>query len=219
MRRVTDPLSQHRRALRRRARAGGCRSRSSARRTRCRSTISAAGAVGAGEVGGAAGRAQHAGRDHRDRAAGDARPHRADARPFRRDGARSSRREGGGKRITLIGQPELTAGADRRARPTRPRPPFPLVAALLVPGSEITVEGVGAQPARAPGCSRRLARDGRRHRLSRTSASKAASRSPICVVRAGALKGVDVPAERAPTMIDEYPDPRRRRRLRRGPHA
>ena len=47
----------------------------------------------------------------------------------------------------------------------------------------------------------------------------AASRSPICASRAAALKGVDVPAERAPSMIDEYPDPRRRRRLRRGHDA
>ena len=33
-------------------------------------------------------------------------------------------------------------------------------------------------------------------------------------VRASDLVGVDVPAARAPSMIDEYPDPRRRRRLR-----
>ena len=44
------------------------------------------GAVGAVEVGGAAGRAFRAGRDHGDRGGGDARPHRAHAQAFRRQG-------------------------------------------------------------------------------------------------------------------------------------
>ena len=52
-----------------------------------------AGALGPGQIGGVAGWAQHSGRDHGDRAAGDPRPHRADAAPLRRDGHdRTSRR-------------------------------------------------------------------------------------------------------------------------------
>ena len=49
------------------------------------------------------------------------------------------------------------------------------------------------------------ARDGRLDRSRSSSATRAARTSPICAIKAGALKGVDVPAERAPTMIDEYP--------------
>ena len=39
----------------------------------------------------------------------------------------------------------------------------------------------------------------------RASATRAARTSPICACAPARLKGVDVPAERAPTMIDEYP--------------
>src|SRR5437868_11184894 len=53
----------------------------------------------------------------------------------------------GARRITLVGYPELTA-----APITVPGDPssaaFPLVAALLVPGSEITITGVGINPSR-----------------------------------------------------------------------
>src|ERR1051326_6376470 len=53
--------------------------------------------------------------------------------------------EGGGRRATLEGYPELTA-----APITVPRDPssaaFPLVAALLVPGSVVTIENVGVNP-------------------------------------------------------------------------
>ena len=50
--------------------------------------IPSAGAVGAGQIGGAAGRAQHARRHKRDRERADPRPHRAHASAFRRDGPR-----------------------------------------------------------------------------------------------------------------------------------
>ena len=58
-----------------------------------------AGALGAGEVGGAPRRAQHRGDHHGDRAGGDARPHRADARRLRRGDrgrARGRRRRSSG---------------------------------------------------------------------------------------------------------------------------
>src|SRR4026209_629447 len=55
---------------------------------------------------------------------------------------------GGGRRISVVGQPELTA-----APIIVPGDPssaaFPLVAALIVPGSEVTVEGVGLNPLRS----------------------------------------------------------------------
>src|SRR6516164_173006 len=56
--------------------------------------------------------------------------------------------EGGGKRITLDGHQELAA-----APIVVPGDPssaaFPLVAALIVPGSEVTIQGVGVNPLRS----------------------------------------------------------------------
>src|SRR5579875_33890 len=80
--------------------------------------------------------------------------------------------EGGAKRITVTGFPELVP-----APITVPGDPssaaFPAVAALIVPGSEVVIEGG----------------------------------EPVADlrVRAGALSGAEIPAERAPRMIDEYP--------------
>ena len=73
------------------------------------------GAVGADQVGGAAGRPRGARRHGGDRERGEPRPHRAPARAFRRRRSRSSRRATHGRRITLTGEPELVAGAGRGA--------------------------------------------------------------------------------------------------------
>ncbi|MGA8402305.1 MAG: 3-phosphoshikimate 1-carboxyvinyltransferase [Stellaceae bacterium] len=110
--------------------------------------------------------------------------------------------EGGGKRITLIGQPELVAApivvpADISSAA------FAIVAGLVVPGSEITIEGVGLNPSRT-GLLASLAEMGAdiAHLNERVEGGE-----PVADlrVRAGALKGADIPASRAPTMIDEYP--------------
>ena len=67
------------------------------------------------------------GAHHRDRARGDARPHREDARAFRRQRAGRSRTATHGRRITLEGQPEL--GAAPVVVPADPSSAaFPLVA-------------------------------------------------------------------------------------------
>ncbi len=55
--------------------------------------------------------------------------------------------EGGGRRITIVGQPELKAApivvpADISSAA------FAIVAGLVVPGSEVTIEGVGLNPSR-----------------------------------------------------------------------
>ena len=84
--------------------------------------LSAAGAVGAGQIGGAAGRAQHAGRHDRDRAAADPRPHRAHARAISAQRLRPSRSKaaGGASRSTAI--PSSRRRRSRcRAIPPRPR--------------------------------------------------------------------------------------------------
>jgi 3-phosphoshikimate 1-carboxyvinyltransferase len=110
--------------------------------------------------------------------------------------------EGHGRVIELTGQPELVA-----APVVVPGDPssaaFPAVAALLVPGSEILLRGVGMNPLRA-GLFATLAEMGADIvRLNeRTEGGE-----PVADlrVRATALRAVDVPAERAPSMIDEYP--------------
>jgi len=108
----------------------------------------------------------------------------------------------GGRRITVEGHPELVA-----APITVPGDPssaaFPLVAALLVPGSEVTIGNVGLNPTRA-GLIASLREMGADITLQnrRTEGGE-----PVADlhVRAGPLKGADIPPERAPSMIDEYP--------------
>jgi 3-phosphoshikimate 1-carboxyvinyltransferase len=107
-----------------------------------------------------------------------------------------------GRRIMLQGQPELEA-----APVVVPADPssaaFPLIAALIVPDSEIVLEGVMLNPLRT----------GLLVTLKEMGASiealdqrnEGGEDVADLRIKAGALQGVDVPAERAPTMIDEYP--------------
>jgi 3-phosphoshikimate 1-carboxyvinyltransferase len=80
---------------------------------------------------------------------------------------------------------------------------FLAVAALIVPGSEIRIEGVGANPMRT-GLYEVLARMGGDIAFERL---REVSGEPVAdlVVRHSALAGVEVPPEIAPRMIDEYP--------------
>jgi 3-phosphoshikimate 1-carboxyvinyltransferase len=108
----------------------------------------------------------------------------------------------GGREIVLTGQPEL------EARPVAvPGDPssaaFPGVAALVVPGSEVTVQGIGLNPSRT-GLLKTLSEMGARIDIAETG-SGPGERLGDVTFRAGSLRGVDVPAARAPTMIDEYP--------------
>jgi 3-phosphoshikimate 1-carboxyvinyltransferase len=108
----------------------------------------------------------------------------------------------GGRRIRLKGEPELE-GADLVVPADPSSAAFPAVAALLVPGSEVTIEGVGLNPLRA-GLYDTLGAMGAA--IERKD-ERIEGGEPVAdlVVRASRLKGVDVPAERAPSMIDEYP--------------
>ena len=80
---------------------------------------------------------------------------------------------------------------------------FPLVASILVPDSSVALPGVGLNPLRAGLLETLLemgadiAIENRRDMLG----------EPVgdLVVKAGALKGVAVPPERVPAMIDEFP--------------
>lgn len=108
----------------------------------------------------------------------------------------------GGRRITLKGQPELEpAPVVVPADPSSAA--FPLVAALIVPGSELILEGVMTNPLRT-GLFATLREMGA---AIETLEAKTDGGEEIADLRVktSALKGVDVPAARAPSMIDEYP--------------
>ena len=100
------------------------------------------------------------------------------------------------------GQPELVPAAV--AVPADPSSAaFPLVAALIVPGSDIVLEGVMTNPLRT-GLFTTLREMGASiEELDRRD--EGGEDVADLRVRASALKGVEVPPERAPSMIDEYP--------------
>ncbi len=107
-----------------------------------------------------------------------------------------------GRRVVLRGQPELVAASI--AVPADPSSAaFPLVAALIVPRSELVLEGVMMNPLRT-GLFTTLAEMGAQIEIvSRTT--EGGEEIADLRLRAGELRGVSVPAERAPSMIDEYP--------------
>jgi 3-phosphoshikimate 1-carboxyvinyltransferase len=107
-----------------------------------------------------------------------------------------------GRRIILTGQPELE-GAPVVVPADPSSAAFPLVAALIVPGSEIILEGVMTNPLRT-GLLTTLREMGGGIEALATRHDGGEDVADLRV-RASPLKGVDVPAERAPTMIDEYP--------------
>jgi 3-phosphoshikimate 1-carboxyvinyltransferase len=108
----------------------------------------------------------------------------------------------GGRRIRLKGQPELQ-GRDLAVPGDPSSAAFPAVAALIVPGSEVVIACVGMNPLRA-GLYETLREMGASIEF---ADERIEGGEPVAdlVVRAGRLKGVEVPAERAPSMIDEYP--------------
>ncbi len=107
-----------------------------------------------------------------------------------------------GRRITLKGQPELAPAPI--AVPADPSSAaFPLVAALITPGSEVLLDGVMMNPLRT-GLLLTLAEMGasiERLNVRNEGGEEVAD----LLVRGCHLHGVEVPAGRAPSMIDEYP--------------
>ena len=107
-----------------------------------------------------------------------------------------------GRRITLEGRPQFAP------RPiVTPADPssaaFPLVAALITPGSEIVIEGMMMNPLRVGLLDTLLEMGADIAVLDRRV--EGGEDVADLRVRHGALRGVDVPAARAPAMIDEYP--------------
>ncbi len=111
-------------------------------------------------------------------------------------------RQGGAREIALRGEAEL-----RPQSLTVPGDPssaaFPLVAALLVPGSDVTVKGVGVNPTRAGlfAVLRAMGAD-----LTFANEREVGG-EPVADVTArhSVLRGLEVPPDLAPSMIDEYP--------------
>jgi 3-phosphoshikimate 1-carboxyvinyltransferase len=107
-----------------------------------------------------------------------------------------------GRKITLRGQPEL-----HPADVTVPADPssaaFPMVAAAIVPGSDVLLADVMTNPLRT-GLIATLREMGATIVAEATSGE---SGEPMAAlrVRAVPLRGVEVPGPRAPSMIDEYP--------------
>jgi len=107
-----------------------------------------------------------------------------------------------GRKITLHGQPELAAAAV--AVPADPSSAaFPMVAALIVPGSDIFLADVMTNPLRT-GLITTLREMGAAIAPEETKSDGGETMAGFRV-RSAPLRGVEVPAERAPSMIDEYP--------------
>jgi 3-phosphoshikimate 1-carboxyvinyltransferase len=106
-----------------------------------------------------------------------------------------------GRKIALTGQPELH-GADVVVPADPSSAAFPLVAALIVEGSDIVLSGVMTNPLRT-GLFKTLREMGA---AIEESEARGDAGEPMAQlrVRASKLRGVDVPPERAPSMIDEY---------------
>jgi 3-phosphoshikimate 1-carboxyvinyltransferase len=108
----------------------------------------------------------------------------------------------GGRAVSLKGQPELR-GQTVQVPADPSSAAFPAIAALLVPGSEVTLPAVGINPLRA-GLFETLREMGADLTLV-DPRDQAGEPVADLVLRHGPLTAVDVPAERAPSMIDEYP--------------
>jgi 3-phosphoshikimate 1-carboxyvinyltransferase len=107
-----------------------------------------------------------------------------------------------GRHVTVKGQPELVA-ADLAVPGDPSSAAFPLVAGLIVPNAALTITGVGCNPLRA-GLFETLIEMGADLKFEN---ERMEGGEPVAdlVVKTCALHGIEVPAERAPRMIDEYP--------------
>jgi 3-phosphoshikimate 1-carboxyvinyltransferase len=107
-----------------------------------------------------------------------------------------------GRKITVRGEPELApAPVVVPADPSSAA--FPMVAALIVPGSEVILTDVMTNPLRTGLITTLREMGGDIATLE--ARSDGGEEMADFRVRASALRGVEVPAARAPSMIDEYP--------------
>lgn len=108
----------------------------------------------------------------------------------------------GRQAVTIEGLPELAA-RDLQVAGDPSSAAFLLVAAALCPGSSIRIDNVGVNPLRT-GLLTCLQEMGA---TLRTGETVTMSGEPVAWINIehGELNGIDVPPERAPSMIDEYP--------------
>ncbi len=109
---------------------------------------------------------------------------------------------GGARGVTLTGQPEISA-QDVTVPGDFSSAAFPIVAALLAPASAVTLKGVGANPLRS-GLLDTLGEMGAAISIDNRRDESAEPVADL-TVESSTLHGVEVPAERVPAMIDEYP--------------
>lgn len=114
----------------------------------------------------------------------------------------TERLEDGALAVSVTGQPELT-GREIVVPADPSSAAFPAVAALLRPGSEVLLPDVGMNPRRT-GLYDTLVEMGADIAFENR---RDLAGEPVADLRVkhGPLKGVVVPADRAPSMIDEYP--------------
>lgn len=108
----------------------------------------------------------------------------------------------GARHIRIHGQGELR-GRDILVPGDPSSAAFPLVAALIVPDSDVTIENVLMNPTRT-GLILTLREMGADIEIANRRDAGGEEVADLRV-RHSALRGVEVPAERAPSMIDEYP--------------
>ncbi len=114
----------------------------------------------------------------------------------------TERQEDGALAVTVIGQPELT-GREIHVPSDPSSAAFPVVAALLRPGSDVVLKDVGMNPRRT-GLYDTLIEMGADITFEN---QRDQAGEPVADLRVkhSRLRGVVVPADRAPSMIDEYP--------------
>lgn len=108
----------------------------------------------------------------------------------------------GSRLIRLTGQPELLA-RDVIVPADISSAAFPMVAALITPGSDITLQNIGLNPLRA-GIIDSLRDMGGQIDIVNERVEAGEPVGDIRI-RHSALKGCTIPASRAPAQIDEYP--------------
>ncbi len=106
-----------------------------------------------------------------------------------------------GRKISLVGEPELH-GAEVIVPADPSSAAFPVVAALIVPGSDVVLSDVMTNPLRT-GLFTTLREMGASIEESEVRGDAGEPMAQLRV-RASKLRGVEVPPERAPSMIDEY---------------
>ena len=124
-------------------------------------------------------------------------------RLLRAFGATVEVEDGPGGRHVRLAAGQALSGTEVRVPGDPSSAAFPLVAALVTPGSQVTVQGVLLNPLRA-GLFETLIEMGADLVIANR---REESGEPVgdLTARHSALRGVEVPAARAPSMIDEYP--------------